>query len=96
MAVSCTTTPSTGGAPNPTQQFCEFWDRVEEAPPADDNAVLVKDDVVALAEDTTVTGSECTDPGAKVELDRRGPGRGQGGAVGAGQRSVRADRGGDR
>ena len=70
VTVSCTTSPSTGGPPpNPTQQFCEFWDRVEDAPPAEDNAVLVKDEVVALAEDTTVSGSECTDPGAEVELD---------------------------
>lgn len=51
------------------QQFCEFWDKVEAAPPAVDNAVLVKDEVVALAEETVVVGEECTDPGAKVSLD---------------------------
>ena len=52
-----------------TQQFCKFWDKVEETPPAPDNAVLVKDEVVAMAEDTTVSGAECTDPNAEVELD---------------------------
>jgi hypothetical protein len=61
--------PAPPGGPSPTAQFCEFWDKVEEAPPAPDNAVLVKDEVVALAEDTTVTGSSCTDPGAEVALD---------------------------
>ena len=59
--------------PTPTEptarEFCEFWDKVEETPPAADNAVLVKDEVVALADDTTVSGAECTDPGATVELD---------------------------
>jgi hypothetical protein len=67
IAASCTTSPTNPPAPN--QQFCEFWDKVEDAPPAADQAVLVKDDVVALADDTTVTGDKCTDAGAKVDLD---------------------------
>lgn len=67
MAASCTPSPTNPPASN--QQFCEFWDKVEEAPPAADQAVLVKDDVVALADDATVTGDKCTDSGAKVDLD---------------------------
>ena len=59
IAASCTPAPTNPPAPN--QQFCEFWDKVEEAPPAPDQAVLVKDDVVALADDTDVSGNECTD-----------------------------------
>lgn len=66
MAASCTT-PTTPPASN--KQFCDFWDKVEEAPPTADQAVLVKTDVVALAEETDVTGQECTDAGAKVDLD---------------------------
>ncbi len=66
VTVSCATTPS--GNPS-SQQFCQFWDKVEEAPPSSDSAVLVKTDVVALAEDTSVVGQECTDPGARIDLD---------------------------
>jgi hypothetical protein len=55
--------------PSASQQFCEFWEKVDEAPPSQDNAVLVKDDVVALADQTLVYGSSCTDAGAKVALD---------------------------
>ncbi len=70
LTVACTPPSSPGGGgPSATEKFCEFWDKVEEAPPAPDSAVLVKDEVVALAEDTTVRGQECTDPGARVELD---------------------------
>jgi hypothetical protein len=65
--VSAACTPPT--PPPATQQFCEFWDKVAEAPPTADQAVLVKPEVVALAEDTTVTGSDCTAAGAKVALD---------------------------
>lgn len=80
VTVACTPpTPGDGGT-NAQQQFCEFYDKVEtqiaEAPPEvpdaaalDDNAVLVKTDVVAAAEETAVTGSSCTDAAAKVELD---------------------------
>jgi len=68
VVASCTPTTTPGG-PTPQQQFCEFWDKVEEAPPTENNAVLVKDEVVAMAEDTTVTGSECTASNAKVALD---------------------------
>ena len=61
--------PPSSGTPQPAAKFCEFWDRVEEAPPTADQAVLVTDDVVALADDTTVAGADCKDPNAKVELD---------------------------
>ena len=67
ILTSCTT--SAPSAPDTTQQFCQFWDKVQEAPPAPDNAVLVKDQVVAMAQDTTTTGSSCTAPAAKVSLD---------------------------
>ncbi len=77
VTVACA--PSTPTTPS-TQQFCQFWNKVEEkvaeAPPEvpdsavlDEDAVLVKSAVVATAEDTTLQGSECTDPAAKVELD---------------------------
>lgn len=65
VAVSCSGTPTT---PPTTQQFCDFWNKVEQAPPAANNAVLVKPDVVALASSTTVTGSDCTDANAKIGL----------------------------
>lgn len=68
VLASCVPDPTPPG-PTPTQKFCEFWDKVDEAPPSTDAAVLVKDDVVALAADTTVSGDECTDAGAKVKLD---------------------------
>ena len=58
--------PATGT--NTQAQFCDFWRKVDEAPPAVDNAVLVKPEVVALADSTAVTGSSCTDPAAKVAL----------------------------
>lgn len=72
VLVACTpstTSPPTTTTPWSAQKFCEFWDKVEEAPPATDSAVLVKDNVVALADDTTVTGQQCTDSNAKVALD---------------------------
>ena len=65
VTASCTPTPT---PPSPTEQFCTFWDKVEAAPPAVDNAVLVKDQVVALADTTTVVGTACTDASAKVKL----------------------------
>lgn len=68
VTVACAP-PSNNNPPSASQQFCEFWDKVEEAPPALDNAVLVKDDVVAMAQDATVVGEECTDSWARVELD---------------------------
>lgn len=70
VAAGCTpptSTPPTG--PSPTQQFCEFWEAVEEAPPTSDSAVVVKDDVVALADDAQAVGQSCTAPAARVELD---------------------------
>lgn len=67
ILASCSTPP---GDPGPSsQQFCEFWERVEQTPPTADNAVLVKDQVVALADETDVVGQECTDASARVELD---------------------------
>lgn len=70
LGAACTPT-NPGGGGSTTSQFCQFWDKVqdEDTAPTDTNAVLVKQEVVALAEDTTVVGSECTDAGAKVELD---------------------------
>lgn len=68
LGASCTTTPG-GGTPPTVQQFCDFFEEVAEDPPDPEEAVLVKDDVVAMAEDTTVTGDECTDSDAEVELD---------------------------
>jgi hypothetical protein len=62
-------TPTTSSGPSAQDQFCAFWDKVEQAPPAPDNAVLVKDQVVAMADQTDVTGSRCTDSSAKVALD---------------------------
>lgn len=67
LLASCSTPPT--GTPPADQQFCEFWDKVEQTPPSSDTAVLVKDDVVAMAEQTDVVGGECTDAGARVELD---------------------------
>lgn len=67
VAASCAAPAPSGGTSQ--QKFCQFWDKVAEEPPAPTNAVLVKDDVVALADSTTVTGSSCTDPSAKVNLD---------------------------
>ncbi len=66
VAGACTTAP---GGPTGNQQFCEFYDAVTEAPPEADVAVVVTDDVVALADDTDVTGGSCADPSALVELD---------------------------
>jgi hypothetical protein len=66
--VSCTS-PTPGGGASSNQRFCELWDDVEAEPPAADKAVMVKDDLVAMADDTTVTGSKCTDQGAKIDMD---------------------------
>ncbi|MFM7063888.1 MAG: hypothetical protein ACKO04_10425 [Actinomycetes bacterium] len=60
--------PAPSGGTNTQAQFCDFWRKVDEAPPAVDNAVLVKPEVVALADSTAVSGSSCTDPSAKVAL----------------------------
>ncbi|MEZ5321724.1 MAG: hypothetical protein R2698_06590 [Microthrixaceae bacterium] len=66
-AVACS--PSTPTTPPGQEQFCQLWDKVETAPPAVDNAVLVKPEVVAFAADTTRVGSSCTDADASVALD---------------------------
>lgn len=63
LAACAPTTPQTPA------EFCEFWGRVEAEPPTADKAVLVKDEVVALADQTTVQGADCNDPNAKVGLD---------------------------
>lgn len=69
-SAACAPSPTTGTTPPPSnQQFCRFWGKVADSPPTPNNAVLVKDQVVALAEDTSVTGNACTDPSAKVALD---------------------------
>ena len=70
LAASCTTSPGGGGNPAPLQQFCDFFEEVSQDPPEAEETVLVKDDVVAMAEATTVTGAECTDPNAEVDLDQ--------------------------
>lgn len=67
VVVSCAPTAPSG--PSASEQFCDFWDRVEQDPPSVDNAVLVKDDLVALAETSALQGERCSDPGARVELD---------------------------
>ncbi len=69
VGASCTTTPGGGGPPPSAQQFCEFFEEVSVDPPEPDETVLVKDDVVAMAEDTNVTGNDCDDSNAEVELD---------------------------
>lgn len=67
VAVSCTP----GTTPPTTQQFCQLFDQVKDQPTtvASDQAVLVKSDVVALADGTTVTGSSCTDSNAQVNMN---------------------------
>lgn len=64
-SASCAPTTTT---PTNNQQFCTYFGKVTAAPPTADTAVLVKDQVVAQAQSTTVTGSTCTDPSAKVAL----------------------------
>lgn len=86
LVVGCATaTPGGGGGPD---QFCSFWDKVQnpDTAPSETNAVLVKPDVVALAETTDVTGSACTDPNAKVAMD---------GATLAQGNEVNSEQGGD-
>ena len=66
--VSASCAPNTPAGPTPQEAFCTFWDKVADAPPVDGAAVLVKDQVVATADTSTVTGAQCTDPSAKVNL----------------------------
>lgn len=61
--------PSGPSGPTELEKFCELWDKVTEAPPTPDTAVLVKDDVVALADDSDLVGQDCTQAAARVELD---------------------------
>ncbi len=69
VVAACSPTPTTPTGPTAQEQFCKVWDKVADAPPTATDAVLVKSDVVALAEGTTVTGSSCTASNAKVALD---------------------------
>ncbi len=69
VAAGCTPPTSEPSGPSAPAQFCEFWEAVEAAPPTPDTAVVVKEDVVALAEDAAVIGQSCTAPAARVELD---------------------------
>ena len=69
VGAACTTPPGGPPAEDPQEQFCEFWENVVEAPPQPDEAVLVKDRVVALADDTAMTGDDCTDPSSRISLD---------------------------
>lgn len=77
VTVACSTPAPTTPT---TQQFCQLWNKIEDkvadAPEGvapdevlAEDAVLVKDQVVASAADTALTGGECTDAGAKVALD---------------------------
>ncbi|MFN8052194.1 MAG: hypothetical protein U0Q22_12190 [Acidimicrobiales bacterium] len=66
VATACP--PTTPAGPTPAEQFCTFWDKVADAPPTADTGVLVKDQVVALAQSTAVTGTSCTASNAKVGL----------------------------
>ncbi len=67
--------PPAPSGPTPQQKFCEFWEKVEDKsvstdPAALENqAVLVKDQVVAEADQTDVLGNACTDPTARVDLE---------------------------
>ena len=67
VAASCS--PAAPSGPTAEEKFCTFWDKVADEPPAADNAVLVKDEVVLLAETTTVSGTDCTSPAASIEVD---------------------------
>ena len=60
------TAPDSG--PSTSQAFCTFYEKVEQEEPTVDSAVLVKKDVVALANQTTVEGNDCNDSNAKVKL----------------------------
>ena len=69
VAAGCTPPTSEPSGPAPSVQFCEFWEAVEETPPTSDTAVVVKEDVVALADEAAVIGQDCAAPAARVELD---------------------------
>jgi hypothetical protein len=68
ITASCQTPPTGSSGGSASQQFCDFWNSVTQQPPTPNTAVLVKSQVVALADTTTVTGSACTDPSANVAL----------------------------
>jgi hypothetical protein len=68
VVVACSPTPTSPSPANAQEQLCEVWEKIEETPPTQE-PVLVKDDVVALAEDTDVVGADCTAPNARIELE---------------------------
>lgn len=68
FAASCSSPPPTTPSPS-VAQFCDLFERVEEEPPEPTGGVLVRDDLVAFADDAQLHGESCTEPAAKVELD---------------------------
>lgn len=74
---ACSPTPPSdpGSTSTAQKQFCAFWDDVTTPPSQEgdsaliDNAVLVKSDVVAQADQATVVGESCKEPTAQVNLD---------------------------
>lgn len=78
IAGACAAEPSSGsGSGSSTKEFCDFYEKAADKPPAGsedpepgvDTALLVKENVVTQAEDTNVFGGDCTAPNAKVELE---------------------------
>ena len=105
VTVACA--PATPGGGSSNQQFCEFFDKVEEkiaeAPPEvpdsavlDDDAVLVKDEVGRCRRGDHRHRAGVHRLRSQGRARRRGAGRGRGGPSEAGQRSLRAGRRGDR
>lgn len=68
VGVIAACSPATPSVPDPSAQFCSFWDRVQASMPAPDNPVVVRTGLVALAETATTSGSRCTDTGAAIRL----------------------------
>lgn len=69
LGAACAPPPSGGGPSQAERRFCQLWDKVDDAPPTPDTAVLVANDVVALAEDVELAGGDCRDLTARIELD---------------------------
>lgn len=68
LATACSTPPP-ATTPPAVAEFCDFFERVEDAPPEPTGGVLVKEDLVAFADDTQLLGDRCTEPAARVELE---------------------------
>jgi hypothetical protein len=68
LATSCSSPPPST-TPPAVEQFCDLFDRVTDEPPEPTGGVLVKEDLVAYADDTHLYGESCTAPAARVELD---------------------------